>query len=524
LTASNYRLIAFFTNNKQQHCPRALPIHTFKISQEANDIQIYLCITMLARSRFETETPNVIDAGDSAPSRPSRRSDPSDRGVASETGTTGRISFPEDSRQYTASNKGHIAKGVRINYSIEADEEPDACSPFDDDHTNEVTTATPSHVSLSTAASHHDELQIRGTAAARIHHKSFSQRSSFNARDNARSIQEARLFAAHMLNESERRSNLHSEHTLSMKQESSSTLRHLMQKATGHSSRRFYDEISLVEEPTEIDMLRPRDSTTRLRKTMVCRMLAALVAIVVVVCFVVLATDAVVVQSDKGSSTLLSENGRLDSIVAFLFEQEVSSAKDLYDESTPQYRAARWMALEDPERLSVPEPVGGSMDGGGGLRNTNPLRFVQRYVLAVLFFGLDGENWENRRKFVTGVHECSWFESHVNRDGETYAMGVTCDHNMQVRNLLLRKFTVMAAIFHLHRLFLTIFFGNTYSIQWSRRYDSSGDPAPTQTRFSRPAAECLDWDSANRAQSADALEFFGLEQQSNHRHHSALAR
>ena len=112
---------------------------------------------MLAPERFQNESPNVIDLGDAVPDRPNRsktsnRSNYTDENVINNSSSNNShssssygsstpnpsISFSEDTRQhmYTASNKGHIPKGVRISYSLEADEEPltDADPPmFDDD-------------------------------------------------------------------------------------------------------------------------------------------------------------------------------------------------------------------------------------------------------------------------------------------------------------------------------------------------------------------------------------------------------
>ena len=395
---------------------------------------------MLARSRFETETPNVIDIGDDAPTRPTRRSDlPSTQAPPSTTvGNPTGNPFPaggdaHHQSMYTASNKGHISKGIRISYGIEADEEPDACAPFcdDDDASNEAAAASEDSYSFprshpsSVASSVSDEgLYERGSST-----KSQPNRVS-SVQDNAKSIQEARMFATMMLNESERRAvNLHSERTLSMKQESSSTLRQFMTKAT--SNRRFYDEISLVEETN----IRPHDPK-RFRRNMFCRLLAVLVALALTITFIVFAVDGM--SPDAAGSLATPEmEGRMDATIAFLFEQEISLAKDLYDESTPQYQAARWVALEDPEQLTVPNSTGQS--NGGGLRSSNTFRFVQRYVLAVLYFSFSGDSWDSRHNFVTAAHECAWFHSKVNRDDKTYALGVTCDQHLQVQNLLLRK-------------------------------------------------------------------------------------
>jgi hypothetical protein len=396
---------------------------------------------MLARSRFETETPNVIDAGEDAPSRPSRRapsssgrdiSSPFDDHVTADSASPTSVTISEDTRQhmYTASNKGHISKGIRINYSLEADEEPDASPAFEDEY-EDSGNASGSYGYPRGSSGAEDGLQLRGQRSAQ--QPVPKRASSINSQENERSIREARLFAAAMLNESERRINLHNEHNLSLRQESSSSLRQMMTKAVGGGSRRFYDEISLVEEPN----IRPHDPR-RFRRRMWCRLVAALVVILAVVLFGVFVVDAIRDRNrNSNNSGLPTSPERLDDTISFLFENQISLARDLYDESTPQYQAARWLALEDPEQLTVPA----AQTDSGGLRSMNPYRFVQRYVLAVLFYALNGEQWVSPRKFVSGAHECSWFESTVHHDGITYAMGVTCDrtNDMQVRNLMLRK-------------------------------------------------------------------------------------
>lgn len=412
---------------------------------------------MLARSRFETETPNVIDAGEDAPSRPSRQAPtdtkPSSRPFDDDDTSANSTSlaskpFPEDNRQhmYTASNKGRISKGIRINYSLQADEEPDASPAFEDEF-EDGEYSSDSNGYPRRASGSEDGLQLRGKRPAtlppppRKQPQPQQQRTnSINPQENERSMREARLFAAAMLNESERRMNLHNEHNLSLRQESSSSLRQMMTKASsfgGGSTRRFYDEISLGEEDEPV--LRSHNPK-RFRRRMMCRLVVALVTITAVVVFCVFIVDAFRSPARGGGGTTVDDPERLDATITYLFENDISSARDLYDESTPQYRAARWLAAEDPEALTVPSSKG--EDAAGGLRNTQPFRFVQRYVLAVLYYALNGELWNSPRKFVTGAHECSWFESTVQHEGMTYAMGVTCDQSMQVRNLLLRKFEI----------------------------------------------------------------------------------
>jgi hypothetical protein len=378
---------------------------------------------------------------------------------------------------YTASNKGHIPKGVRISYSLEADEDPDADPPlFDDDDDPENNGHNTQDDGL---------LKIRSTETRRYqrqHHSHLQLQQQ--TRNSAKSIEEARLFAAAMLNESERRRNqhnLHNEHNLSFQQESSSTLRRMLHKATSnrninnnnnnnnnHNRRpTYYHEINLIEEP----VIKSYDPKQFWRK-MVCRFLLLAALIVGVSTFIVYAVDDSFGRNETSSSsgnsgvTGTADNGeRIDSTIGFLFDHEISSAHALYEESSPQYKAVEWIATKDPEQLPI--PAYGAGGGGGGDDNSfgsttvnpnnsdNHFHFVQRYVLAVLYFALDGEGWNNDLHFTSNLHECSWFEREVDRDGEAYAMGVTCDSNLQVRNLILRKCDLLLLLW---RVLPTVFF------------------------------------------------------------------
>ena len=265
--------------------------------------------------------------------------------------------------------------------------------------------------------------------------------------NSAKSIEEARLFAAAMLNESERRRNSHNlHHDLAFQQESSSTLRRMLNKAT--SNRNIvnsnnnrpqqpgpYHEINLIEEP----VIRSYDPKQFWWK-MICRFFLLTAFIVGVSIFIVYAVNNSFGSNNNeaGSGvvgTTTNSADRMDSTIAFLFNHEISSAHDLYEESSPQYKAVEWIAMHDPEQLPVP-----STTTAGAANSEHHFHFVQRYVLAVLYFALDGEGWNNDLHFTSNLHECSWYERQIDRDGEVYAMGVTCDSNLQVRNLILRKF------------------------------------------------------------------------------------
>ena len=68
----------------------------------------------------------------------------------------------------------------------------------------------------------------------------------------------------------------------------------------------------------------------------------------------------------------------------------------------------------------------------------------QRYILAVLYYSTNGENWKNQYRFlIEGVHECNW---HVNDEGKS---GIYCTEQGEITliNFCEYCFTVYAAVY-----------------------------------------------------------------------------
>jgi hypothetical protein len=94
--------------------------------------------------------------------------------------------------------------------------------------------------------------------------------------------------------------------------------------------------------------------------------------------------------------------------------------------SSPQYMAALWISTMDQRRLQIPDAkkVQSSLD---------EYFFLQRYVLAVLFFATGGlEHWTYTFRFLSGSHECYWYEV-FDMDGLPpdvgILFGVRCDQD-----------------------------------------------------------------------------------------------
>lgn len=117
---------------------------------------------------------------------------------------------------------------------------------------------------------------------------------------------------------------------------------------------------------------------------------------------------------------------RLEETLDYLVTKEVSDILTLLPNNTmsPQYIAARWISTIDKHSLNIPK--------ADGTTPKDEYPFLQRYSLAVLFLSTGGLNWVYRLSFLTGQHECAWFEVFGSNDlppDQGYVMGIWCDKN-----------------------------------------------------------------------------------------------
>lgn len=103
----------------------------------------------------------------------------------------------------------------------------------------------------------------------------------------------------------------------------------------------------------------------------------------------------------SGSSNQRADNPRrdLDSIILYLVTQDVSEGDDLMRVGSPQNRAANWLVFDDERRLSLPS---------GTIQSNDGYQFMARYVMALLYFAMSGENWHFKLEFLSRNHICAW--------------------------------------------------------------------------------------------------------------------
>jgi hypothetical protein len=131
----------------------------------------------------------------------------------------------------------------------------------------------------------------------------------------------------------------------------------------------------------------------------------------------------------SNTNKILARSPRLGDTITFLTRYSISNRDYIDDETSPQFQAALWISDLDKLAYAIPDSH----------LSPDYSEFVQRYVLAVFYFSTGGNNWVEPQLFMKEEHVCAWFTRQNLDDGETLAIGITCNSNGDVRDMLMRK-------------------------------------------------------------------------------------
>lgn len=368
---------------------------------------------MLRQERFQTENPNVMDTGESSPSRPNRQLQrmetetilPRQRARQSNCNN----SYPR------SGNKGELAKGIPLRLDNELDVGNDDRSFYDDDENyNE-------QQGLFRDEDHDDDEDESGIVQARLFANAMLYESE--KRQNSK----RNLFRSSLVKRmSSFRSSNHSGRSSSLRTIGRSSSHRSIPMGSNSSDKNIW----LVDEQDE--------RHDRSQKT-VCVMVVVVVTLLVGMLFAVTISQWQTTKRFRNTNSAENQNNnRLENILEYL-GQEISSREDLSNTDSPQYKAAVWLSHDD--------------DHSEVLSRVH-LELVQRYVLLVLYFSLGNNNhWTKNYHFASHEHhECSWFErvldltEPLSEDGLSsaepryLAMGVSCDNELRVTSIALRKY------------------------------------------------------------------------------------
>jgi Leucine-rich repeat (LRR) protein len=338
---------------------------------------------MLGPDRLNFETPNVIDPGDRQPSAPPRVSKACQSAASSESAS---------STHSNSSTSSSGASDPQQQYQYQHDRESTARLLTD---IADLDLSPSSQQCDPYDPYEEDEDEEQGG-------KSSSARNSGSNHHSLPSVEAARFYAATLLNQSSNKKPSPKEcQPLSLgRTVPIDTSRHLVRKRILHYASR----LGLV-----------------------------LVGVVLILVVGIVTLDRRNNSNNNNNSTYPSkaaggQSARHFDIATFLVRNNVSRQVDLTTDGTPQFLAANWMADEDGLQLPIPTNL------------YTDYRFVQRYVLTVFFFAMNGVLWTDRANFLTLQDECSWFTTKAfdHFIADDFAVGVTCDPtNLQVRGLYL---------------------------------------------------------------------------------------
>lgn len=128
-----------------------------------------------------------------------------------------------------------------------------------------------------------------------------------------------------------------------------------------------------------------------------------------------------IVAATKKKDAPKDLSGRTKEVEEFLFNNGVSTMPQLKQVGTVQQLAAAFVG--DGDALQMP------------LTTDTAQRFVERYVLTLIYFNFGGPEWAYNLKFLSGRDHCEWFDDFTNQKGDIIRMGVQCNEDGLVQHL-----------------------------------------------------------------------------------------
>lgn len=146
-----------------------------------------------------------------------------------------------------------------------------------------------------------------------------------------------------------------------------------------------------------------------------------LISLAVTTLIVIIASVLTFTLKGKSSGSGGNPVGRTAAVEQFLFTNEVSTLPDLQSIGSPQHKATAFIA--DGDTLQMP------------LTAETSRRFVERYVLALLYYTYAGHEWTFSLKFLSGRDHCEWYDDLETSSGNVVRQGVICNDDGHVKSL-----------------------------------------------------------------------------------------
>mmetsp|Transcript_33 Transcript_33/g.50 ORF Transcript_33/g.50 Transcript_33/m.50 type:complete len:398 (+) Transcript_33:87-1280(+) len=171
-------------------------------------------------------------------------------------------------------------------------------------------------------------------------------------------------------------------------------------------------KLASVDEVANMALLKERKKR---RLPLVCRIGYIFLFHMVLLSFLTAATKAIYQQqqqqqnSDDAAASGESNSTASDEGTLQAFIHSLSDPASFVDATSPQSRAFEWIQSNNPDYI---------IDDNAP---NHPI-LVQQYVLALLYFGLNGDNWRrNDRWLWNDASVCEWYTAHPYRHGQQYS-------------------------------------------------------------------------------------------------------
>ena len=122
-----------------------------------------------------------------------------------------------------------------------------------------------------------------------------------------------------------------------------------------------------------------------------------------------------------------ADAGKLGQVKELLVRHVVSNSDDLNTMGSPQWNAMHWITLVDEAQLQLPDE--NDQDA--------VYKYVQRYVMALLYYATNGQAWEHGLHWLGSKGICDWldFVGDVNHKKHNTGIGCDADGNMKILSL-----------------------------------------------------------------------------------------
>ena len=132
-------------------------------------------------------------------------------------------------------------------------------------------------------------------------------------------------------------------------------------------------------------------------------------------------------KNNKKQSVVVHDEGRYEEVVKYIFSSKVSSLPSFREVGSPEHNAAAFISNGDAFNMTMTD-----------IDELGKRRFMERYVLALLYYQSAGDHWNDNYNFLGPFDHCDWHSEYSTPQGR-FMKGVQCNDDGFVIHLDLCK-------------------------------------------------------------------------------------